>query len=1127
MNKITFAIVAFILLCGTAFGQAVSQISGSAKDQTGAVVPGVEVTATQTETGVKRSVQTDAEGNYILTSLPLGPYRLEATKEGFRTYVQTGLVLQVGTAPEVQITMGVGQVSESVQVEANAAQIETRSVSVGSVMETKRILELPLNGRNATDLIALNGAAVVTAQGGGVAMRTGVRVSVAGGADYSVQYNLDGATHLETYSGSGMPMPFPEALQEFKLSTSTQDASSGGHAGATVDGVTKSGTNNLHGSLFYFVRNYKLNGRDYFALTADGLKRNQFGGTLGGALKKDKLFYFMGYQGTLTRQSPSPGQVNVPTAAMATGDFSAYVNARCATLGAGVLDANNRLLLPLSPAAVKIAGLLPKTSNPCGITQDGSQPISQNDMQVPIRVDYQLNEKQMLFARYLVSRQDKKPPFEVEPSNILNTNGIGFDDMAQNFAIGDTYVISPTLVSSTRLFISRMGSLHAYSPNIDPAVAGLKNFYTELPGLMTFGVNGAGGGFNFGTPTNTGTTNTGYTNFGANQDFNLVKGAHQISFGGNFFRAVLVGNNFAWSEGFFNFNGSRGTGAGLVDFLTGSPASLRQANPNPNWTRQNFVGAYLADVWKVNQKLTLNLGVRWNPFLPMQFTQSDTTNFSEARFLAGQTSTVIKNAIPGFLYPGDPGFNGRSGLQSRWGQFAPRIGLAYDPFGDGKTVIRAGVGLAYDFVHQGVHMNTSTVNPFRTTVQFTPGVGTFDNPYSTFAGGNPFPYLFNKANPQFAYTPGFQVFYLMPPDMKTPQAYQWNLGIQRQVNQSLFVSGTYIGSHLVHLWTAIELNPALYGPGASAANLDSRRRLQAQYPNIAKGVLGSMVQNDSSGTQSYNGLLLNATYRKGNINVSGNYTWSHCIGLPWTSVAVGGATMQHGPYQNNGPVDRKMDMGDCIIGALDMRHNANITSVIATGSGMGGGIAKALTKDWSISTIYQFRTGYAITPTITNDAALSGMISPGGGYQIPQRPNQILADTSIPAGTTATCAAGARCVPGYFNKAAFAIPAAGTLGNIGMGILRAPNFWEWDQALVREFRPREGQTLQFRAEAFNLTNSTRFYVAPNVGGSGGDPTTAFQNPAFGTLNRAASTTGSSALSGSGGRVVQFALKYVF
>ena len=297
------------LACGAVYGQAVSQISGTVKDQAGSVVPGVQVSATQTDTGFKRTVESDDAGYYVLTNLPLGPYQLEATKMGFRSYVQTGISLQVGTAPEIGITLSVGQVSESVSVEANASQIETRSVGVGTVVENQRILELPLNGRQPTDLITLSGASVQTGASPSYGMRTGVFISVAGGGIEGVQYNLDGAPHLNMLDGTGMPLPFPDALQEFKISTSTQDASNSGHSGAVVNSVTKSGSNALHGDAFKFLRNYDVNARDFFATGPDGLKRNQFGGYSGARLSRTSCSSFWAIKGppcARPRSAPPP-----------------------------------------------------------------------------------------------------------------------------------------------------------------------------------------------------------------------------------------------------------------------------------------------------------------------------------------------------------------------------------------------------------------------------------------------------------------------------------------------------------------------------------------------------------------------------------------------------------------------------------------------------------------------------------------------------------------------------------------------------------------------------------------------------------------------------------------------------
>src|SRR5262245_24684056 len=311
------------------WAQATAQINGTVKDGTGAVLPGVEITVTQTETGISRNTVSDEAGAYILPNLAVGPYRLEASLPGFRTYVQTGIVLQVNASPVINPVLEVGQVSEQVEVQANATLVETRTVGVGQVIENERILELPLNGRQVTDLITLSGAAVQTATN--VPDRNMPQVtamSVAGGLSTGTVYMLDGAMHNDVYSNYNLPLPFPDALQEFKVETSALSAPNGMYSGASVNSVTKAGTNEVHGSLFEFVRNDLFNARNYFATTNSTLKRNQFGGTLGGPIKHNKLFFFGGYQGTTVRQDAADFRAFVPTAAMMAGDFTAVASSQ-------------------------------------------------------------------------------------------------------------------------------------------------------------------------------------------------------------------------------------------------------------------------------------------------------------------------------------------------------------------------------------------------------------------------------------------------------------------------------------------------------------------------------------------------------------------------------------------------------------------------------------------------------------------------------------------------------------------------------------------------------------------------------------------------------------------------------
>src|SRR5205823_955190 len=316
---------------GSLWAQATAQISGSVRDQSGAVLPGVEITATQTDTGVSRMTITNEAGLYVMPNLALGPYRLQAALQGFRTFVQTGILLQVNSSPVINVVLNVGQVTEAIEVQANAVTVEMRSLAVGQVIDNQRIIDLPLNGRDVTDLIPLSGAAVqintAARANKGISLHPEPMFQVAGGLGYATNYTLDGAGFTNPSSGGPYPFPFPDALQEFKVDTSGASIDQGRASGMSA--VSKSGTNQLHGDVFEFLRNDLFSARPYFAKAGSTLKRNQFGGVLGGAIKKDKLFFFAGYQETLLRQNNQDQETFLPTPAMLAGDFTTFASPAC------------------------------------------------------------------------------------------------------------------------------------------------------------------------------------------------------------------------------------------------------------------------------------------------------------------------------------------------------------------------------------------------------------------------------------------------------------------------------------------------------------------------------------------------------------------------------------------------------------------------------------------------------------------------------------------------------------------------------------------------------------------------------------------------------------------------------
>jgi hypothetical protein len=605
------------------------------------------------------------------------------------------------------------------------------------------------------------------------------------------------------------------------------------------------------------------------------------------------------------------------------------------------------------------------------------------------------------------------------------------------------------------------------------------------------------GGPTFGTAVGTDTW-LHPTNGTVNDDFSLIHGSHQFSFGANLTRGIIIHLANVRAIGNYAVNGQT-TGTGMSDFFMGDLSQLRQSTPNDLLISQWFAGMYAQDTWKVSQKLTVNYGVRWEPFFPMQSRDSRVYSFDIGRFNAGTVSQVWTNAPPGFYYPGDPGFNGKAGMNAHWGNLEPRVGVAWDPAGDSRTSIRAGAGIAYDFVNQQFYHNEDNVAPFAgdTTVN---GPIPLDNPWVTTPGGNPFPY--NSTPPIGRYTVG-AVYLPVPPDIKTTEIYNWNLAVQRQITRDLFASASYIGSHSIHLWDNIELNPGIFIPGTCAAgqfglaaagpcsntgNLNSRRLLNIANPVAAKNI-SNLTAFDDGATASYHGMLLSTQWRATrDLSINANYTWSHCIGN-----AANGTTTPN-PGTNYVHADnRALDRGNCV---SDRRHLFNLT-VVARTPQFSNHAARLIASGWSLSAIYRYSSPIPVTIVSGLDQALNGFGS--------QRPNQVLANTAS-ANQGGPCANRSPCVS-WLNPVAFAQPVPGTLGNMGVLNVSGPKFFQFDTALVREFRIRERERLEVRGEAFNLLNATRF-----------------NNPGV-SLNTA--TSFGLITSAQDPRIMQLAMKFVF
>ena len=743
VKTVVSLILVFFMACADIWAQATAQINGRVQDASGSVVPGAEVRATQAETNVVRTTATEPDGSFVLTNLPIGPYRLEVGKEGFTTYVQSGIVLQVNSSPTVNVALQVGAVTQQVVVEASAALVETRTSGVGQVVENQRILELPLNGRNVTDLITLAGAAVQMT--GGRSFGWGPFIGIAGGVPFGTDYRLDGANHLNFMTGVSMPIPFPDAAQEFKVETSGLSAQRGN--ASSVEVVTRSGTNQLHGALFEFIRNDATNARQYFSVTQSTLKRNQFGGTFGGPIRKDKLFFFGGFQDTPLRADPANSIAFVPTPAMINGDWTAYTSPACnqgiqRTLrGPGWV--NNVQTNPAGnfskPAvfiAQKILASQPTPPNECGQVTFGT-PTNQDSFQFTGKFDYQMSDTQTLFFRGLATTQKVPNSFSLGAAgrNLLNASSNGSSNLAQSYALGHTYVINPNMINTARISVNRTANTSAFTNRPFSYCDAGVNIYCSNPGVLgPIRTTGAGGGFTIGGTAGGLTCCGSYwvpTNYAANEDVNFIRGAHQMTFGiGGWHGRMNQRNHFATSASFI-FNGSV-TGMGMGDFFMGNVSIFSQGLFNTHQIQQWFINSYFTDTWKVTQRLTLNLGIRWEPYLPQTVPNGTVYNFDRKRFLAGTKSTVFVNAPAGFYYPGDPGFPCKTGIHRQWAHFAPRAGLAWDPFGDGKTSIRASYAYGYAFNSGIWREDASGSNPWGGRTTITSPAGGFANPWQGF-----------------------------------------------------------------------------------------------------------------------------------------------------------------------------------------------------------------------------------------------------------------------------------------------------------------------------------------------------------------------------------------------------------
>jgi hypothetical protein len=1007
--------------------------------------------------------------------------------------VQTGIVLQVGARPAINAVLGVGRVEETVSVEAAAPIVDVRSAGISEVVEQERIVELPLQGRQVTDLIVLAGAAVEVGRPNSRSFQGGVNISVAGGLFFGVAYLLDGAFHNDIQSSSGLPLPFPDALQEFRVATGGLSAQNGIHTGASVNAVTKSGTNVFHGNAFEFVRDKRFNATSVFAgvnpqtgkRRDDGLLRNQYGGTFGGPIARDKLFFFGGYQGTATRQTPADNIAYVPTAAMLAGDFTAFASAACNSGRQIALRApfvGNRVdPSQFSPAAMNLARRLPQTTDPCGETRF-SLPSDRDEGQAIGRVDYQRTTNDSFFGRYMYTLDKRPAPF-AQSDNILTTTTSAVDNWAQSLTLGNTRVFGNNVVNSLRFAFNQTMVDRFNEPFFEPRDLGAKVYNYSPTREMVVAVTG---GFNISaSPATRGIANN--KTFQVSEDLTLVRGRHQIALGANVAQWHSLAKAWAQGGGLWTFNGSI-TGLGLADFLLGRVAIFEHGSYFGVDLTQLYQGYYAQDTWRASERVTLNGGLRWEPFLGQQIQNGAIANFSRENFDKRIRSTQFINAPAGFIYPGDSGFPaGRSGLQKQWGNVSPRIGVAWDVTGNGRTSVRSSYAINYDFPIAESWFRLAAGPPYGNLLRLTDPPGRMDDPYAHL-GGDPHPITTSRTT----VFPPFGSFGAITPDIHSPRVQSWNVTVERQIGNNWGVAASYIGSYTDRVWGLIAYNPGVYmgsGPctihGVSypicttPANLNNRRVLYLANPQEGQ-YISNLDVFDDVGTQSYRGLKLSWQRRAARgISVNGNYTLARCFGLDWAN--TGGNA---GGYTN--PDDPDYDRGHC---PQDRTHIANVT-VGAQTPQFGGAVARAVASNWRVSGILSARSGSWLTVT-TGQNSFNGLGGTGG-----LRVNQISENVYD-----------ARTLTNYLNRAAFEQPAPGTFGTHVLNSIRGPGFWKIDVAVSRLFALGGARNLEARVEAFNVTNNFNW----------GNPITNFSSGNFGRIQTQAGDS----------RIMQFGLKYGF
>lgn len=1038
-------------------------IAGRVVDPSNATIAGAKITAANVNTGLTRETTSAVDGGFVLPLLPVGIYRLTIEASGFQRFEQVGIEVRADESSSVPAALSIGSSTETVTVQANAQMIETQSGALRGVITTQNISELPLNGRLAASLILLSPGTVDlsagNAGGSGDSKQTvsypgAQSISANGGRADTVNYNMDGGSNQDHYTNVNNPFPNPDAIEEFSVLMNSYSAEYGRGSGAVVNVVTKSGTNTLHGSLFEFLRNGDMDARNFFAAHADKLKQNQFGASAGGQIVKNKLFFFGTYQGTQISNVSSGNSATVPTAAQRVGNFSS-IQRQLVNPSTGLPFLNNQIPVSLfTGASQKILQLLPLPTAANGVSYY-DLPDREHENQYMGRVDYNMS-KHRIYGRYLDSRYPKDPV--VGDKNIL-TSTRGYNLVSQSASASDTYTITPSLLNS---FVV------SYNRNDGKVVSGAPFSMTDLgsavtstnPAELSIAVSGY---FSIGSGH---PTEIDRKNFHFSDTLHWIKGSHDLAMGGDFMRMNVNINNTYRQNGAFTFKGTGYSGNALSDFLLGDAQKFIQGGGEFAARQGNLGSMFVQDNYRASRSLVFNLGLRWDPFVPY----SDAKGRTEC-FLPGHTSRRFPNAPAGYLFAGDPGCPD-GGFSSSWRQFAPRVGFAYNPGGQGKTTIRGGWGMFYQppFVEAFNNMVDSA--------PFSPQYQLFDTSFMDPYRGttNPFPGQYSTQSPSsnatFALPLSLAVAY--QPNWRPAQSMNWNLTIERQLANNILARFGYVASKGTHLSYNTDANAPLPSATATADNEQARRPYQ-QFQQI--------TMDTSGGNSIYNALQVSLEKRFSHgVSVSANYTWSKVIDAVSYATDLDTVNVIN-PYN----VNAFRSVAD-----YNIPHRLLVNYLWQLPSPKEGWM-KAVFGGWESAGIWTWQSGFPLN------------ISSGGdySYSVPENANdqaQLVSTPHYTSGSTQDK------LNAWFTTSSFTTPPSNSFGNVGRNTLVGPGTFNIDFSVHRAFVIQERFKLQLRAEAFNVLNHAQF----------NNPDTTVVDDNFGQITGARSP-----------RIMQVALKLVF